>query len=62
VLEDRSLAVSSGRDKVVIVWSLDTGLKIKTVPVGESVEGLCLAAADTAAAASSDKLQVRAIR
>jgi hypothetical protein len=44
------MALSCGRDKVVILWSLDSGDKMKTVPVTDSVEGMGLA--------STDKLQV----
>ena len=50
VVEEKNWGISCGRDKVVIVWSLATGDKVKTVPVSESVEGMCLA--------SADKLQV----
>jgi len=32
--------VSAGRDKVVIIWDLESGAKRKTVPVAASVEGL----------------------
>eukprot|EP00088_Acartia_fossae_P063260 TRINITY_DN76_c0_g2_i1.p1 TRINITY_DN76_c0_g2~~TRINITY_DN76_c0_g2_i1.p1 ORF type:complete len:663 (-),score=82.73 TRINITY_DN76_c0_g2_i1:81-1784(-) len=32
--------ISAGRDKVVIIWNLKTGEKMKTIPVSGSVEGL----------------------
>ena len=47
VIESSNQAVSCGRDKVVILWSLETGDKLKTVPVLESVEGMCLVSQDT---------------
>jgi len=40
VLESENQLISTGRDKVVILWDLETGDKIKTVPVSGSVEGL----------------------
>jgi hypothetical protein len=45
-VETKDLAVSCGRDKVVILWSLDTGEKIKIIPVSKEVEGMCLASPD----------------
>jgi hypothetical protein len=46
LVETKELAISCGRDKVVILWSLDTGEKIKIVPVSKEVEGMCLASPD----------------
>jgi hypothetical protein len=46
LVETKELAVSCGRDKVVILWSLDTGEKIKIIPVSKEVEGMCLASPD----------------
>jgi hypothetical protein len=45
-VETKDLAISCGRDKVVILWSLDTGEKIKIIPVSKEVEGMCLASPD----------------
>ncbi|XP_066919285.1 transducin beta-like protein 3 isoform X2 [Clytia hemisphaerica] len=42
ILTDGSTMVSSGRDKVFIIWDLGQRKQIKTVPVYECVESLCL--------------------
>ena len=47
MVEPKNLAISCGRDKVVILWSLETGDKIKTIPVSDAVEGMGLASPDS---------------
>ncbi|XP_015112671.1 transducin beta-like protein 3 [Diachasma alloeum] len=37
---DTTHLVSSGRDKVLILWDLDKGVSLRTLPVYESIEGL----------------------
>jgi len=40
VLAESSELVSAGRDKVIIIWCAEKGVKKRTIPVGCSVEGL----------------------
>src|SRR5689334_4126171 len=42
VFTNRNTLVSSGRDKVIIVWDLNTFKPLRTIPVYDNVEGLVL--------------------